>query len=682
MGAISFRGQEKVRQEKIPMSGRAAAERSRARFAFLTGLLFATALLVSGCGGGGGGGDGGGGGGSGDAYSISSNSVSFSTTFGGATPAPQAVNVSANSGAVFIATSQAGSGFTHSFVITGPTTGRITITPDPPNQPGNFTGTITVRGCATQICGGNDVPGSPKTINVSYTVGGAATLSVTPPTIDFETTPSVTPDPQNVTLSLSSGSLAWSVVAVNYTGGTPGWLTLPMSGMLSPSQTIALSVSPAATPGVRNATVTFNAGSLLKDLPVSYTINAVGVNFVSPYVATTGVGGNVIIRGHGFTGATSVSFGGVPAVPGSLSVVSDTEIRASYPALFTLGAQPVQVGSLSTRANLFVVSPAAFAAVNLARSVGAGNPANLVYDAERRALFVMDPVNNAIERYRFVSGTTWNVDTPFSVGVGGGNPRIALSPDGTELLKTSGNGTLLHRVNPAAIPLALMSPPTNVDASSLLGGGSLNLIAFANDGRAVGNASSPSTGITLYRYHMLNQTFTASSTQVDMTNRTIVASGDGDTLVLPTFESLAPGFFKPVVTYDASAGTLTSRSSILTSQTDHASVSRDGSRMILRSAQTATVYDFVSGTLTVRGNLPAGLTGFVISPDGAFAYGYFASPSPIIRTFDLNIGGFPPTGGSVAINSPGTSFNAMTISPDGGTLFIAGNQSISIVPAP
>jgi len=670
------------------MSGRAAAERSRDRFAFLTGLLFATALLVSGCGGGGGGGDGGGGGGSGDAYSISSNSVSFSTTFGGATPAPQTVNVNANSGAVFIATSQTGSGFTHSFVITGQTTGRITITPDPPNQPGNFTGTITVRGCATQICGGNDVPGSPKTINVSYTVGGPATLSVTPPTIDFEATPSVTPDPQNVTLSLSSGSLSWSVVTVNYTGGTPGWLTLPMSGTLNPSQTIALSVSPGATAGVRNATVTLNAGSLLKDLPVSFAINALGVNFVSPYVATTGVGGNVIIRGYGFTGATSVSFGGIPAVPGSVSVVSDTEIRASYPALFTLGAQPVQVGSLSTRADLFVVNPAAFAAVNLLRPVGAGNPANLIHDAERRALFVMDPVNNAIERYRFVSGTTWNVDTPFSVGVGGGNPRIALSPDGTELLKTSGNGTLLHRVNPAAIPLALMSPPTNVDASSLLGvsGAHLNLIAFANDGRAVGNALSPTTGITLYRYHMLNQAFTASSTQVDITNRGIFASGDGDTLVLPSGEPLAPGSFKPVVTYDASAGALTSHSSILTGGTEHASVSRDGSRMILVSSelspsQVTTVYNLTGGTLTAHGNLPAGLTGFVISPDGASAYAYFPTTG-LIRKFDLSSPSVFPETGLVAINSPGTSFNSMTISPDGGTLFIAGNQSISIVPAP
>jgi hypothetical protein len=175
------------------------------------------------------------------------------------------------------------------------------------------------------------------------------------------------------------------------------------------------------------------------------------------------------------------------------------------------------------------------------------------------------------------------------------------------------------------------------------------------------------------------------STQTDMTNRTIVASGDGDTLVLPTFESLAPGFFKPVVTYDASAGTLNSHAAILTSQTEHASVSRDGSKMILVSSelsasQVTTVYSFGGGAFAALGNLPAGLTGFVISPDGSTAFAYFPSTG-LIRKFDLNTAGFPQTN-SVAVPSPGTFFNTMTISPDGGTLFLAGNQQLIIVPTP
>src|SRR5262245_14914415 len=263
------------------MFGVAAIQRSRGRFVFLMGALLAAAFLVASCGGGGGDG---GGGGSGDAYSISATSVSFSTTHAGPTPAAQSVNVAVNRGTVFIATSQTGSGFTHTFVITGSTTGRITITPDPPNQPGNFVGTITVRGCSTQICGSNDVQGSPKTINVSYAVSGAQTLAVSPTTIDFETTPNTIPASQNVTLSLSSGSLPW-LATLNPTGGTPGWLTVtPTSGTLNPSQIVTLSVNSAPlAPELRSYDVTFGAGSLTKVLPVSLTINALGVNFVSPY---------------------------------------------------------------------------------------------------------------------------------------------------------------------------------------------------------------------------------------------------------------------------------------------------------------------------------------------------------------------------------------------------------------
>jgi hypothetical protein len=126
---------------------------------FLTALLAGLSLLVSGCGGGGGGGAGGGGG-SNDAYTLSATSVAFTANQGGATPAAQTVDVTVLSGTVFIATSQIGIGFSHSFVLTGPNTGRVTITPDPPNGAGNFSGTITVRGCATQICGSNDVPGT------------------------------------------------------------------------------------------------------------------------------------------------------------------------------------------------------------------------------------------------------------------------------------------------------------------------------------------------------------------------------------------------------------------------------------------------------------------------------------------------------------------------------------------
>src|SRR5687767_4053534 len=118
---------------------------------FLTALLAGLSLSISGCGGGGGGDGGGGGGGggpSGDAFSLSSTSVTFNASQGGAAPAPQVVNVTVNSGAVFFSTTHTGSMFGQTFALTGDTTGQITITPGGTVTAGSFSGAITVNGCS------------------------------------------------------------------------------------------------------------------------------------------------------------------------------------------------------------------------------------------------------------------------------------------------------------------------------------------------------------------------------------------------------------------------------------------------------------------------------------------------------------------------------------------------------
>jgi hypothetical protein len=648
----------------------------RARSACAAALLFVVGVLLSSCGGGGGG--------DGASYSISTNSVSFTATQGGSTPASQTVQLTVNSGTVYVATSQTGSEFSHNFIITGDTTGQIVITPFAPINAGTFIGTITVRGCSTETCTGPDVPGSPKIINVTYTVSGPPTLTSSLATVDFATTTGVLPAAKNLNLSLSTGSAAWTS-SVQYLTGANGWLVrTPESGTLP--QTISLSVNSAATPGTHTANVTFSAGGIDKVVPVSLTVNDPRVNFVSPYVGTTNVGGNVIIRGFGFSSTDlAVDFGGNAAT--SATFVSETEIHATYPPILAPGNYTVNVSNNgvpipTTLATLVVVDPPAFPAETIVRPVGSGGLGNLIYDAERRALYLMDASQNRLRAYRFNDMTdTWDLDPAFVDAGGGGNHRVSLSPDGTELLMTA--GLTMRRIDPETLGII-----GNVDATPFLGlgGAHLNLIAFGNDGGAVGSAYAPLTGITLYRYDMLTQQFAALSTESSMTNRTIVASGDGDTLVLPTSEPLAPGFEKPLFTYDASLGTLTQRA-VLNTGTENASVSRDGSRFILVNApnsaqQVTTVYN---ASFTALGNLPADLRGFVISPDGSTAYAYF-SGSGLVRKFDLNdpdgMGGFVEVGVGVAVSSPGSFFSRIAISPDGGTLFLAGNERLIVVPAP
>ena len=663
------------------MPGLARGESSRRGGGRLAALALATGILTASCGGGGGGEDGGGGGGS--AYSLSSSSVSFSATLGGPAPAPQAVTVTADSGSVFIATSQSGGNFSHTFTLTGPATGQILITPGGTSTAGTFVGQITIRGCSSPTCDGSDVPGSPKTIDVTYTVSGPPILTSNVPSVDFTTLTGAIPAARNLNLGMSSGSSAWTS-QIDYLTPANGWLDVsPTSGGSLP-QVITLSVLPAgvAAAGTHTATVTFTAGALTKVVPVSLTVSDPTVNFVSPYVGTTGVAGNVIIRGFGFASAgLTVDFGGNAAT--STTFVSGTEIRATYPAL-AAGTYAVNVGNggppLTTRAQLklLVVNPPAFPAATIARQNNPGSVGRLIYDAERQRLYLLDGERGRLETYRF-TGVDWVLE-PTLVNAPSPYP-IVLAPDGSELLMPSGFTML--RIDPATLAV------TPVDALPFLGTGGSHLgrIAFTNDGGAVGGAYAPLAGISLYRYDMLTQQFSALSTQFDMVNRTIEASGNGSVVVLPTSEPLIPSFAKPVFTYEASAGTLNQRA-LLTTGTAFAALSRDGSRIVLVNdhgfpSEATVVYDYNGSSFSVRGSLPSPVNGLTLAPDGATAYAYY-SASGTIRKFDLNgpngSGGFTETG-SVAVASPG-DFARMAISPDGGTLFLAGKERLIVSPAP
>jgi hypothetical protein len=73
----------------------------------------------------------------------------------------------------------------------------------------------------------------------------------------------------------------------------------------------------------------------------------------------------------------------------------------------------------------------------------------------------------------------------------------------------------------------------------------------------------------------------------------------------------------------------------------------------------------------------------VVSPNGTRAYTY---SSGTVRTYDLTtppvLGAFSEIGiGTATPGNPGLG-TVMTISPDGGTLFIAGDAAIVVMPAP
>jgi hypothetical protein len=137
-----------------------------------------------------------------------------------------------------------------------------------------------------------------------------------------------------------------------------------------------------------------------------------------------------------------------------------------------------------------------------------------------------------------------------------------------------------------------------------------------------------------------------------------------------------------VYTYDASTGVLNPRPAT-TPYFRSLSVSRNHSRTILAHAVSGmpsqtTVYD---AAFNVVGTLPSYVL-YVLSPDGKFAYGYFTQEGRV-RKFDVTTPGSVTEVGSGSVVAPAnTGMSEMTISPDGGTLFLVGTTSVVIAPAP
>jgi hypothetical protein len=614
--------------------------------------------------------------------------VSFAANEGDPTPASQQVTVTVNTGTVFISTQGGGgnSGFTQSFALTGPTTGVITIVPNDTGTPGNFSSQISVRGCMVSDCLTGEVVGSPQIITVTYTVTAAPALSVNPSALLFTAATGAAPPAQSLDLSIAGGNGAWTST-FNYIGPVPLPLSVtPASGAFPATASVELGA--VTTPGTYTGTIVFAAGASQASVPITVVVVDPKVELVAPYVGTSGRAGDVILRGHGFTAAAlQVDFGGAAATASTF--VSDTEIRASYPAL-AAGSYPVHVRNggapLATRATLVVVDPPAYAAATIPRSGPNPDPypLNLVYDDERKSIYVMDNSGNRIEAYGFTDA--WRATLPPFVGTPPAlNPRMAFAPDGTEILMASNDR--LWRVDPATLMPVGAVPTTPPVASTE----SSNTIAYANDGRALVSTTDKTGGTSLFSYDMLTQQLAPLSTDPELAFREIFASGDGSMLLLATGESLNELNFKPVIAYDAGTGTLTTHATVKTGGT-FASLDRTAAHIVMVSLasfpadQRITVYDH---DLNELGKLPTPLEGVVISPDGTTVFAYEAgSGGPgTLRKFDLTSppvnGVFPEVGGGTPVpDSLGTTFLPMAISADGGSLFLAGDQKIVVMPAP
>ncbi len=536
-------------------------------------------------------------------------------------------------------------------------------------------------------------------------VASASTNSLT---FSVQSPDAATPAPLTVTASVSPGTVSISILH----GGS----AITSASYTLTGNTAQIVVDPASPSslgaGVFHGTVTvtgYSCGNAdcsqlvsgnAQIITVTYDIPPI-VRYVAPYVALAGTSGSVIIQGQGFEAypVQDVTFGGTSAT--SFSVVSDTQIDASYPGLSasTYPAQlPVQIVAPSSPgpaftdpgANLVVVPATGStytpngATTLISYPSGVTGISQLFYDAWRQALLLVANPGSGAEVLRYAyNGSSW-------VNTGATSPAtvpnlvdIALSTDGNELLALSQQQ--LTELDPTSLSLDSTYTSSPVPAPS---GVTLKNLAVANNGYAVvttGNGFTSSAGTPAYLFAARAPGFSQPSSAPSLDNATPGASANGSLVALqqgdPSLASTPP----VVYDYTASSGTFAA-----TGATLNQSENPQTQSAIAPALDPSAVHIVLNGTNVYNnsfgylGALPSSTLAVALSPDSNCAYTYDSSGQ--LLAYNLNAG---PTNGAYPAAGPGTAVSPgtggtirMAITPDGGTLFIAGSSGIVILPAP
>lgn len=531
--------------------------------------------------------------------------------------------------------------------------------------------------------------------------------------------PTATPSSKTFTATVSPGTIyltilhnATQIDNVSYTiSGTTATITV------TPASPASLGA------GVFNSTITVTGYSCADPtcsqpvsgntqiVNVSYQIPPI-VRFVAPYVATANTAGTVIIRGQGFQqfSVAGVSFvsGATTTTASSFTVLSDTEIEASYPALsagttyaVTIQA-PTSPGTIISEANLTAVSPPGYTPASIAYPSGTPQVGKLLYDAARKALLVADATSDKVLRYDF-SGGTWISSQAIT-----GLSDIGFSGDGSQLLAVSSNAVnpldnAVNPLNPTTLALGTaVIAPTPATAGTVL-----KNIAMGNDGSAVvttGLPPSTSTGLYIYNacnsYSITNSLCTPGFPNPQpanipaLDNSTAVASEDGSLISILQGDSTQTS--PPYVYQYAAASDTFSAVNVLLNQNSiapavsvytPANSTTSTTRLVLSGTDVNnnSVINVYDGSYNLFGTLPGTTLAVALyqTATNVYAFTYDSASSQVLRydlTTSLGGGAYSPVT-SKTVPNPGAGVR-MAISPDGGNIFLAGSSQIVVLSPP
>jgi len=424
---------------------------------------------------------------------------------------------------------------------------------------------------------------------------------------------------------------------------------------------------------------------------VTYTIGTfTPANAVMPHVVTSGIAGQVVIRGHGLAGVNSVAFGATPAT--SVTVVNDTEVHASYPTTLATGALSVTLNgnAIASPGSIVALAPQSYTAQTLSFPEAPQGILATLYDAERSALLVAasfaQSSDNQLWLYTY-SGGTWSAASELAIS---GLQTVTFSNDGSRLIALTGYSLLMLDPSAPALP-ALSTVAGPFPQSTTVGSDYLYTIAPANDGNFVLSSAiigahgptspliySPATGgafISAPGPMLLESSYTGGTPM-------LVSSADGS-LVLAAQNGVSPA--QPVYQYNPST-TLFTATSVSINQLSGQPPAMDSSaaKRVIYDGSSNSVYD---SNYALLGKIPGSVRVLAINRQGTRVYAL--NQDSTLHTYDLTAatvnGNYPEIGSGSAQTVPASSASTtlrLDIAPDGGTLFLAGDTGVAVIPAP
>lgn len=435
--------------------------------------------------------------------------------------------------------------------------------------------------------------------------------------------------------------------------------------------------------------ITCNTGELRgspQTIAVSYTAGAPVPNAVWPHVLTAGSAGQVVIRGHSLSNTSSVLFGTTPAT--SISVISDSEVRATYPSSLATGNASVVLnnGAIAFSGSVNVINPTTFPAQRIPFPEVPSSISRVVFDPERNTLFVAayTSTSSKIWQFPFV-GNAWGSPATLAIPL---TQDIALSSNNSRLLVLTTGSLIELDASNITRQLAVHNspnPPSNRPVPDGRYGDSFYSFAPTNDGNVLITS-------TLCCGAGLNTTYIYSSSldllqpmwslDVNTDEGVVTAVGDGSRALI----------MQAGLPLDYNSTTQRIRStSFPDGKRIPVAADFSGSKIgIIRGisqgtnfAYTCFIYD---GNASLLGTLSdtaetavmnsSGTRLHTLGSDGAF------------RSYDLNAplaqGGFQQLGSSIPLTAPLVAQGQVrtAITPDGGTVFVATKNGIDVLTVP